>query len=90
MLIKYSIFWTSIVSVVTIFIIRIDMADKISTYLGIGHSPSFYFFLAIIFLLTIAMYFSVELSRMSVEIKNLIQEISIQIKISEDHKKNKT
>ncbi len=61
----------------TIFNLRIEMADKITKYLGVNHSPSFYIFLAIIFLLIIAMYFSVELSKKSVEIKNLIQEISI-------------
>ncbi len=91
LLIKYSIFWTVIVSVVTVFIVNIDMADKISSYLKIDHSPSFYFFVSIIFLLVISMYFTVELSRMSTELKNLIQEISILKcnKISKRNGKNK-
>ena len=77
LLIKYSILWIIIGLVISIFSGWIELADKLTSYLGVGHSPSFYFFLAIIFLLIISIHIFVELSRISIQVKNLIQEISL-------------
>ena len=81
--IKYSILWIISSSVILIFTTWIKLADQITGFLGVGHSPSFYFFLAIIFLLVIVIYFSVELSRITIQIKDLIQEISLLKKTNE-------
>jgi hypothetical protein len=75
--IKYSVLWLLTGFVLLFLTSWIELADQISGYLGVSHSPSLYFFLAIVFLLLIAIHVSVELSKFSLQLKSLIQEVSL-------------
>ncbi len=74
---RYSLIWLAASAVLIVFSLWRGLLHFIALSLGIYYPPSFLFLLAIFFLLTLLLHFSVILSSLSEKNKRLAQEIAI-------------
>jgi hypothetical protein len=85
--IEYSILWLTIGIVIFSLTSFVGLFDNLTELIGIGHAPSFYFFIAIIFLMLVNLHLSVKLSKFTNQIKELTQQQAIaSIERSEKNK----
>ncbi len=74
---RYSLIWLAASAVLIVFSLWRGLLHFIAQSLGIYYPPSFLFLLAIFFLLTLLLHFSVILSSLSEKNKRLAQEVAI-------------
>lgn len=75
--IEHSILWLVVSAVILVASIWQQAADSIALYLGIEYPPALFLSVAIFFSLVILMHFSIELSHLKDQNKNLTQELAI-------------
>ncbi len=75
--IEHSLLWLVVSSILIIMTIWQGMADELAHLVGIDYPPSLYFAIAIFFALLMLFYYSVEISKLKEQNKNLNQELSI-------------
>ena len=74
---EYSVTWFVIgISFILITLFQ-GLADRIAYTIGINYPPALYFLIALIFLIINMIYFSIEISRLSDQNKELIQELAL-------------
>jgi len=74
---RYSLLWLFAGSMLLVFSLSRDLLEYTSRLLGIYYPPSFLFLLAFLFLLLITLHFSVVLSGLSEQNKQLAQELAL-------------
>jgi hypothetical protein len=74
---KYSLLWLFAGSCLLLFSLSRDLLEYVSRLLGIYYPPSLLFLLAFLFLLLITLHFSVVLSGLSEQNKQLAQELAL-------------
>jgi len=74
---KYSLLWLFAGSILLILSISRDLLEYVSRLLGVFYPPSLLFLLAFLFLLLITLHFSVVLSGLSEQNKQLAQELAL-------------
>jgi hypothetical protein len=74
---EYSVLW--IVAGIAIVIIGLNYAllERITNFIGAGLTSSTLFFFGIFFVLALSLQFSVKISRLETQVKNLAQELAI-------------
>lgn len=75
--IEYSILWLVVSVVILIASIWQNLADKVAWFLGISYPPALFLSVAIFLSLVILMHFSISLSKLKYQNKNLTQELAI-------------
>lgn len=66
--------WLSAAAGVMLLVLRFDLLLWLSRQLGVVHPPSALFLLGILFLLSLSVYFSIRLTRLSRQLKAMVQE----------------
>ena len=74
---KYSLLWLFAGGILLIFSLSRNLLEYVSRLLGVYYPPSFLFLLAFLFLLLITLHFSVVLSGLSEQNKQLAQELAL-------------
>jgi hypothetical protein len=74
---KYSLIWLFAALCLLLFAVSKGMMDRLSAMMGIYYSPSAFFLLAFIFMMLIALQFSVVISRLSERNKVLAQDMAL-------------
>jgi len=75
--IEHSVLWLVVSATILFASIWQDIADGVAHYLGIEYPPALFLSVAIFFSLAILMHFSIELSHLKDQNKNLSQELAI-------------
>lgn len=75
--IEYSILWLLVSVVILVASIWQNLANKVAWFLGISYPPALFLSVAIFFSLVILMHFSISLSKLKNQNKNLTQELAI-------------
>ncbi len=75
--IEHSILWLIVSATILVASIWQNLADQLALWLGVEYPPALFLSVAIFFSLTILMHFSIELSKLKVQNKNLTQELAI-------------
>ena len=75
--IEHSVLWLLVSVTILVASIWTGLADRIALFLGIEYPPALYLSIAILFSLVILMHFSIELSKLKDQNKNLTQELAI-------------
>jgi hypothetical protein len=86
MRVEYSILWFFISAIILTISAFYKLGDSIAYLLGIHYPPALFFFIAILFIVAILMHFSLEMTKLKDQNKNLIQELSL-LKSSTNKKK---
>jgi len=73
---EYAFIWFSVTFSTFILAIWSDLLLKLSALIGAGAANSTVFFFGILFLLVMALYFTIVLSKMKLQIKNMAQEMA--------------
>ncbi len=71
---EYSVLWLLTSLVMIVLIVNYDWLVKITNFIGAALPTSALFFFGLLFLMTITIHFSVNISRLSNQVKNLAQE----------------
>ena len=71
---EYSVLWLTTSVVMFILVIKYDWLVALTTLIGAGLPTSTLFIFSIIFLILIAVQFSIKISVLSDQVKNLVQE----------------
>ena len=71
---EYSVLWLATSVVMIVLVLKYDWLQAVTTLIGAGLPTSTLFLGAIIFLMLIAVQFSLKISRLSDQVKNLVQE----------------
>jgi hypothetical protein len=74
---KYSLLWLFAGCILLVFSMSRDLLEYVSRLLGVYYPPSLLFLLAFLFLLLITLHFSVVLSGLSEQNKQLAQELAL-------------
>ena len=74
---EYSWFWLLSSAAFFIFILRYDWLVALTGFIGAGNPTSTLFLGAFLFLLAVNIHFSIKVSQLTTEIKNLAQENSL-------------
>ena len=74
---EYSWLWLLTGAIIIVLTLWYELLQKITDFIGAVLPTSTLFFFAIIFLILLCLQFSVRISKMSDQIKNLAQELSI-------------
>lgn len=74
---NYAIFWVITALGLIIAPLIINYLDKLAYAIGIYYPPAFIYMLAIVFIITLILHFSVIVSKLSEQNKNLIQDLGI-------------
>ncbi len=74
---EYSVLW--IAAGVTILVVGLNygLLERITAFIGAGLTSSTLFFFGIFFVLALCLQFSVKISRLEMQLKNLAQELAI-------------
>jgi len=75
--IEHSILWLVVSAVILTASIWNNLADAVARFLGIDYPPALFLSVAIFFSLAILLHFSIELSKLKDQNKNLTQELAI-------------
>jgi len=75
--IEHSILWLVVSAVILTASIWNNLADSVARFLGIDYPPALFLSVAIFFSLAILLHFSIELSKLKDQNKNLTQELAI-------------
>jgi hypothetical protein len=75
--IEHSMLWLLVSTVILIASIWQNLADRIALLIGIDYPPALFLSVAMFFSLVILMHFSIELSNLKDQNKNLTQELAI-------------
>ena len=75
--IEHSVLWLLVSAVILLASIWQNVADSIALFLGIEYPPALFLAVAVFFSLAILMHFSIELSHLKDQNKNLTQELAI-------------
>lgn len=86
---KYSLLWLFAGSILLVFSLSRALLEYVSRQLGIYYPPSLLFLLAFLFLLLITLHFSVVLSGLSEQNKQLAQELALLRQELQDAMKRK-
>lgn len=84
---NYAILWVITCVVLTAVPLFINYLDKVSYAIGITYPPAFIYLIALIFILVLNLHFSVTVSKLSEQNKNLIQDQGILEKKVQDLEK---
>ncbi len=78
--------WLWILTGIVIFVLGLwfDLLLSITYFIGAGNPPSTLFFLGLIFLILINIHYSVKISELTNQVKNLAQELAILSSCLED------
>jgi hypothetical protein len=71
---EYSVLWLSTSVIMIVLVLKYDWLQGVTTLIGAGLPTSTLFLGAIIFLMLIAVQFSLKISQLSDQVKNLVQE----------------
>jgi len=74
---EYSVLWLATGIILVFLILRYDFLVKLTSLIGAGLPTSTLFFFAIIFLILVCLQFSVEISKLTNQVKNLTQQMAI-------------
>ena len=72
---EYSWLWLTTGATMIVIALWGDLLEKIGSLIGIVTPTSIVFFFGLMFLLLISLQFSVKISRLTEQLKNLLQEI---------------
>ncbi len=75
--IEHSILWLLVSVTILVASIWTRLADSVALFIGIEYPPALFLSIAILFSLVILMHFSIELSKLKDQNKNLTQELAI-------------
>ena len=75
--IEHSVLWLVVSATILVASIWHDLADGVAHFLGVEYPPALFLSIAIFFSLAILMHFSIELSKLKDQNKNLTQELAI-------------
>lgn len=81
--IEHSVLWLVVSATILVASIWHDLADGVAHFLGVEYPPALFLSIAIFFSLAILMHFSIELSKLKDQNKNLTQELAIYKNIIE-------
>ena len=81
--IEHSVLWLVVSATILVASIWHDLADGVAHFLGVEYPPALFLSIAISFSLAILMHFSIELSMLKDQNKNLTQELAIYKNIIE-------
>ncbi|MCH9008218.1 DUF2304 domain-containing protein [candidate division KSB1 bacterium] len=81
--IEHSVLWLVVSATILVASIWHDLADGVAHFLGVEYPPALFLSIAIFFSLAILMHFSIELSMLKDQNKNLTQELAIYKNIIE-------
>ncbi len=76
--IEHSILWLLVSATILIASIWNRLADGVALFLGVEYPPALFLSVAIFFALAILLHFSIEMSKLKDQNKNLTQELAIQ------------
>ena len=71
---EYSVLWLATSVIMIVLVLKYDWLQTVTTLIGAGLPTSTLFLGAIIFLMLIAVQFSLKISCLSDQVKNLVQE----------------
>jgi len=77
MLEKYSLLWFGAAVVLIVLSLWRDLLEKAAAFLGVYYAPSALFIIAAFFAMMMFLHFTVVISRLSEQNKNLAQEVGI-------------
>ncbi len=75
--IEHSVLWLLVSLIIMVASVWTRLADQVALFLGIEYPPALFLSIAIFFSLIILMHFSIELSKLKDQNKNLTQELAI-------------
>jgi len=75
--IEHSILWLMVSVILLIGTIWHQFADRVALLMGIDYPPALFLAISVFFFLIILMHFSIELSKLKDQNKNLSQELAI-------------
>ncbi len=71
---EYSVLWLGTSLIMFVLVIRYDWLEALTRFIGAGLPTTTLFIGAIIFLMLISVQFSIKISRLTDQVKNLVQE----------------
>ncbi len=74
---EYSVLWLTTSVIMLVLVVKYDWLQALTTLIGAGLPTSTLFLGSIIFLMLIAVQFSLKISLLSDQVKNLVQENAI-------------
>ncbi len=74
---EYSVLWIAAGIVILIVGLNYGLLERITVFIGAGLTSSTLFFFGIFFVLALSLQFSVKISRLETQVKNLAQELAI-------------
>ncbi len=74
---EYTPIWMAVAAAITLVSLRLDVLRGVTRLIGAWTPSSTIFFLGEVFLIAICLNYAVRLSRTSVQVKNLAQEVAI-------------
>lgn len=75
--IEHSVLWLVVSATILVASIWPSLADSVALFLGVEYPPALFLSVAIFFSLAILMHFSIELSKLKDQNKDLTQELAI-------------
>ncbi len=71
---EYSVLWLATSAIMFVFVVRYDWLEALTEFIGAGLPTSTLFVSAIIFLMLIAVQFSIKISKLTNQVKDLVQD----------------
>lgn len=87
---KYAVLWLAVGVVILVLTIFPALLNKISRAVGVAIPANLLFFLAIVFLICVALHLSWELSRLENETRKLAEDVAILRLELDEHRKQRT
>jgi hypothetical protein len=81
---QFALLWVLLAIILVIIPLSIDLWDRIAFALGVDYPPGLLFLIAFVGLLFILMQFSMSISRMTDQIKNIAQDLALLTKKVEE------
>ena len=74
---EYSVLWIAAGVVILVVGLNYSLLERITNLIGAGLTSSTLFFFGIFFVVALSLQFSVKISRLEMQVKNLAQELAI-------------
>lgn len=74
---EYSVLWIAAGVVILVVGLNYSLLERITVFIGAGLTSSTLFFFGIFFVLALSLQFSVKISKLELQVKNLAQELAI-------------
>jgi hypothetical protein len=71
---EYSVLWLVTSAIMFVLVVKYDWLEALTEFIGAGLPTSTLFVSAIIFLMLIAVQFSIKISRLTTQVKDLVQD----------------